>query len=217
MRVFILERLLGALSRGACSPCSAEPRREPSPCGGPQRLPHSRTPVGCASVATTWRALGARRPHHGPSRPGCSTDQRPDQSTLSPNVLAFHDLIMDDKSMQSWSTVQLTLVAPPGTMGGMTRIGRPRKPVSPTDYESSFRQRVRIAREQFSSNAADMARALGVAPGTYNRYETRTMMPMYLIPKFIKITGVPLDWLVHGPAEAHGPRLEDPHPGARSS
>jgi len=47
-----------------------------------------------------------------------------------------------------------------------------------------------------------MADALGIPAGTYTRYETRTMMPHHLIPRFCQITGVTTDWLFYGPTSA---------------
>jgi hypothetical protein len=47
-----------------------------------------------------------------------------------------------------------------------------------------------------------MAEALSIPPGTYTRYETRTMMPHHLIPRFCQLTGVNADWLFFGPVAA---------------
>ena len=47
-----------------------------------------------------------------------------------------------------------------------------------------------------------MADALGIPAGTYTRYETRTMMPHHLIPRFCQLTGVNADWLFFGPTLA---------------
>jgi DNA-binding XRE family transcriptional regulator len=98
--------------------------------------------------------------------------------------------------MQAWTSLQLT---PEPVALTIVRVGRPVKPESPSAYEASFRERVKLARRYYSENAADMARALGVLPGTYVRYETRTMLPHYLIPQFCQLTGVEVEWLVSGP------------------
>jgi hypothetical protein len=47
-----------------------------------------------------------------------------------------------------------------------------------------------------------MAEALSIPAGTYTRYETRTMMPHHLIPRFCQLTGVNADWLFFGPTAA---------------
>jgi DNA-binding XRE family transcriptional regulator len=107
---------------------------------------------------------------------------------------------MDDKSMQSWTTMELTLAPVPGTIFGMDKpIGRPRKPMAPTAYEEAFRRRVRAARALYTEEPKEMARALGVREDTYYRYETRTMLPHHLIERFCQITGVTVDYLIKGP------------------
>jgi hypothetical protein len=45
-----------------------------------------------------------------------------------------------------------------------------------------------------------MAKLLGVERDTYYRYEKRTMLPHHLIPQFCAVTGVPIEWLINGPA-----------------
>ena len=106
---------------------------------------------------------------------------------------------MDDKSMQSWSTMELTLVPAAGTIFGMDKpAGRPRKPMTPTAYEEAFRRRVRTARALRTEEPKEMARLLGVREDTYYRYETRTMLH-YMIERFCQLTGVTVDWLIKGP------------------
>ena len=107
---------------------------------------------------------------------------------------------MDDKSMQSWMTMELTLAPTPGTIFGMEKpAGRPRKQMTPSAYEEAFRRRVRNARALYTENPKEMARALGVREDTYYRYESRTMLPHHLMQRFCEITGVTLEWLVNGP------------------
>jgi DNA-binding XRE family transcriptional regulator len=102
--------------------------------------------------------------------------------------------------MQSWTTMELTLAPTPGTIFGMDKpTGRPRKPMPPSAYEESFRRRVRAARALYTEEPKEMARALGVREDTYYRYETRTMLPHYLIERFCQITGVTVDYLIKGP------------------
>jgi hypothetical protein len=110
--------------------------------------------------------------------------------------LAFHDSIMDDKSMQGWTNLQLTALGPHRTIVG---VGRPTKPTSPAAYRAQFFERVRTARKMYTDHPPTMAEALGVDKGTYYRYETRLMLPHHLIPLFCEITGVPMDWLMKGP------------------
>ncbi len=106
---------------------------------------------------------------------------------------------MDDKSMQPWTSLQLTLPEPPRTI---RVVGRPAEKTTPASYRAAFYKRIKTARELYSDDYREMARALGIAEGTYYRYETRTMLPHHLIPRFCQITGVSADWLFHGPTAA---------------
>jgi hypothetical protein len=106
---------------------------------------------------------------------------------------------MDDKSMQPWTSLQLTLPEPPRTI---RVVGRPSESSSPAAYRAAFFKRVRTARELYTDSPQDMAKALGVPYGTYVRYETRTMLPHHLVPRFCQITGVSAEWLFYGPSAA---------------
>lgn len=106
---------------------------------------------------------------------------------------------MDDKSMQAWTNLQLTLPEPPRTI---RVVGRPPEKVTPASYRAAFFKRIRTAREFYTEEPGIMAEALGIPPGTYTRYETRTMMPHHLIPRFCQLTGVSTDWLFYGPTAA---------------
>ena len=106
---------------------------------------------------------------------------------------------MDDKSMQAWTSLQLKLPEPPRTI---RVVGRPPDKMTPATYRIAFYKRVRTARELYTDDYRVMAQALGIAEGTYYRYETRTMLPHHLIPRFCQITGVSADWLFHGPTAA---------------
>jgi hypothetical protein len=120
---------------------------------------------------------------------------------------------MDDKSMQAWTNLQLTLPEPPRTI---RVVGRPNEPSSPAAYRAAFFKRVRTAREFYSESPQDMAKALNVPYGTYTRYETRTMLPHHLIPRFCQITGVSADWLFYGPTAARALSSARPATGTDS-
>lgn len=111
--------------------------------------------------------------------------------------------------MQSWTTTPATQ---PEGIRTIRVVGRPSKPSSPAAYRAAFINRTRVARELFSENAADMARALGIPVGTYPRYETRNALPHHLIPRFCELTGVPVEWLFRGP---RGHALEIALPATR--
>jgi DNA-binding XRE family transcriptional regulator len=116
--------------------------------------------------------------------------------------------------MQAWTSLRLT---PEPVALTIVSVGRPAKPESPSAYEAAFRDRVKTARKLFSDKSADMARALGVVVGTYNRYENRTMLPHYLIPKFCQLTGVEVEWLVSGPKPGRHARVGTHSPDSPTS
>ena len=148
-------------------------------------------PAGTTSQPADMEGLGL-----WPSRPG---SPRSTKSEICPEALTFHDSIMDDKSMQAWTNLQLTLPEPPRTI---RVVGRPPDKMTPAAYRAAFYKRVRTAREFYTEEPGIMAEALNVPPGTYTRYETRTMMPHHLIPRFCQLTGVSADWLFYGPSAA---------------
>lgn len=163
----------------------------------PLRSRCPKTQAGCARAETTSQPFDEADPSLGPSQPG---RPRSEKSEICPEVLAFRELIMDDKSMQPLTNLQLTLPVPPGRIGRM--VGRPDKPTSPAAYRAAFFKRVKTARELYTEDYKVMAHALGIQEGTYYRYETRTMLPHHLIPRFCQLTGVNADWLFNGPTAA---------------
>jgi len=68
-------------------------------------------------------------------------------------------------------------------------------------YEGQFQARVELARTAANYDRPGMAKALGVPLDRYTRYESRHMMPLYLIPKFCKLTSVAVSWLITGVTE----------------
>jgi hypothetical protein len=163
--------------------------------------------AGCARAGTTSQLVDGADQGPGPSRPVTP------KFGLCLEGLAFRHLIMDDKSMQAWTNLQLTLPEPPRTI---RVVGRPNEPSSPAAYRAAFFKRVRTAREFYSESPQDMAKALNVPYGTYTRYETRTMLPHHLIPRFCQITGVSADWLFYGPTAARALSSARPATGTDS-
>ena len=159
----------------------------------PLRSRDPRTHWGFAPSGTTSQPAGEADQGLGPSRPGTP------KSDLCPEGLAFCELIMDDKSMQAWTNLQLTLPEPPRKI---RVVGRPNEPSSPAAYRAAFFRRVRTARELYSDSPQGMAKVLGIPAGTYTRYETRTMLPHHLVPRVCQITGVSTEWLFYGPTAA---------------
>jgi hypothetical protein len=187
---------------------SAERRKGQHACVAPSRSRGPKTPGEYAPVGTTSQLSDAEGQDHGPSQPVSP------KSRLCPEALALRELIMDDKSMQEWTSLQLTLPELPRTI---RVVGRPNESSSPAAYRAAFFKRVRTAREFYSDSPQEMAKALGIPYGTYVRYETRTMLPHHLIPRFCQITGVSADWLFHGPSAARALSSQRPATGTDPS
>jgi DNA-binding XRE family transcriptional regulator len=111
---------------------------------------------------------------------------------------------MDDKSMQPWTSPQLT---PPSGVRTMVHVGRPAKTATPAEYRKQFFQRVKGARALAGLSPAEMADELGLSKDTYYRYEERTMLPHHLIPLFCQICGITVEQLMTG-RSLHVSRLE---------
>ncbi len=64
-------------------------------------------------------------------------------------------------------------------------------PVEQTKYETDFRDRLTRMRNTTGMNQEDFAKALGIKRDAYSKYESRagSVLPMYLIPRLIQITG----------------------------
>jgi hypothetical protein len=169
---------------------SAELPRPPLASVVPLQSRRPKIRAGCGPAGTTSRRAGKADQGRGPFVPETTKFQ------ICPEGLAFRDSIMDDKSMQGWTNLQLTI---PGAHRTIGVVGRPTKPTSPATYRAQFFERVRTARKLYTDHPPTMAEALGVDKGTYYRYETRLMLPHHLIPLFCEITGVPMDWLMKGP------------------
>lgn len=67
--------------------------------------------------------------------------------------------------------------------------------VSKKSYDKAFINRVRVARESAGLSPREVASHLGLKTNTYSKYETRIMMPHYLIPAFACLTNVTLAYL----------------------
>lgn len=76
-----------------------------------------------------------------------------------------------------------------------------------TEWRHAFRRRVREAREK-KNTVENVAKVLGIDPGTYRKYEApkngetisarATIMPVRYLPTFCRICNVSLEWLIEG-------------------
>jgi hypothetical protein len=78
-----------------------------------------------------------------------------------------------------------------------------------TDFECRFLARTYAARKLKFETQDDIAPMLedGMKQDSYKQYETRNVLPVELFDKFVKLTGVTLDWLVAG--RGPGPHWQD--------
>lgn len=77
--------------------------------------------------------------------------------------------------------------------------------MSETEERLSFIGRVRSARMARFDSQKPICVILELEQDTYKQYETRTPLPLRLIPKFIAACGVSYEWLLTG--EGQGPNL----------
>ena len=66
-------------------------------------------------------------------------------------------------------------------------------------FRRVFRERVRAARKARGFTHTDMARLLGVSRYAYEKYETRSLLPLHLAEQFAAVTGVQLSELFGAP------------------
>ncbi len=69
------------------------------------------------------------------------------------------------------------------------------KATTPTKFRNDFCRRVRAARVLAGLNQPEAAAMLGVKEDTYSKYERRTAMPHYLIPRACQLFRVTPDEL----------------------
>lgn len=67
-------------------------------------------------------------------------------------------------------------------------------------FRADFCRRTRVARESAGLTQHQMADALGIPRDHYSKYESRSQLPLPLIPKFLEITGMDAWVLLTGKA-----------------
>jgi transcriptional regulator with XRE-family HTH domain len=65
-------------------------------------------------------------------------------------------------------------------------------------FNEAFVERTRLLRLQTGRSQASMAELLGVSLDNYKKYEKRTPLPHYLMPRFAAIIPVDVEFLVTG-------------------
>ena len=65
-------------------------------------------------------------------------------------------------------------------------------------FNNGYCDRVKRFRGETNMSAEEMAKLLGIPPDRYRKYESRSPMPVYLIPAFCRIVGCDLEHLILG-------------------
>jgi transcriptional regulator with XRE-family HTH domain len=65
-------------------------------------------------------------------------------------------------------------------------------------FNAALAQRVRSIREAKGWTAEEMAVALGVPAERYRKYEGRSPIPQYLVPRVALISGRSVEWVLTG-------------------
>lgn len=69
-----------------------------------------------------------------------------------------------------------------------------------TAFNDQLCARVRLLRKERFANAEEMAEAIGIPVERNRKYEVRTPMPHYLIPRFARIVGREIEFVLTGRA-----------------
>lgn len=69
------------------------------------------------------------------------------------------------------------------------------RPPEKERFDEGFVLRTRRARKTAGLTQDEMAEALGISKYTYPKYESRSPLPHYLVPRFLLLTGATADEL----------------------
>lgn len=68
-------------------------------------------------------------------------------------------------------------------------------------YEQRLRERVADLRKKRNWGQAEMAKALGLEMDTYKKYENRSPMPVYFVPRFAELVESTVEYVLTGEGE----------------
>lgn len=110
----------------------------------------------------------------------------------------FHsrDIARDSLSRQEPTSRPVTAMGAKRTIRPMGRA------TTPATFKKEFCQRLKAARIMAGYDQAEFAKELGLLPNTYNKYETRSLLPHFLIPRACEILGIDTAVLFVGPGAA---------------
>lgn len=80
---------------------------------------------------------------------------------------------------------------------------------TPDEFKQEFIRRTKQARETVTKDRDEMGTRLGVEKDTYAKYEYRTLLPHYLIPKLCEETKTGPWYLLTGEPEETNPGLQN--------
>lgn len=115
-------------------------------------------------------------------------------------------------SLNVGQRVQHALRMPPRRASTAPKPPAPQsRDTTPADFKSAFLARIKAARKamrtpegkQFSQT--QMAERLGMTQDKYKQYESRSMMPIYLVVEFCKITDLHPWFIITGQAPSASP------------
>lgn len=66
------------------------------------------------------------------------------------------------------------------------------------EFNESFRRRLKAMRLAREWTQEQMAEALQIGAERYAKYETRSMLPLYLVPRLALLTGESVEYIVTG-------------------
>jgi DNA-binding XRE family transcriptional regulator len=121
-----------------------------------------------------------------------------DRIPATEKVIECHGpyLPLDRLSSKAGTILPVTGLTAPRTMCPMG------KATTPTAFKREFCERLQAARKLARKEQADVAKALGIPPNTYSKYESRSLPPHHLVPLICEYLGVSLEQLYGVPPEA---------------
>lgn len=87
--------------------------------------------------------------------------------------------------------------------------------MTPTEFRKAFVGRVRQIRESLGKEPEEMAELMGVSLDRWRKYESRTPLPHYLVPRFCRTFGVDVWYLFTGEHASKAPARPQDRRGAK--
>ena len=98
-----------------------------------------------------------------------------------------------------------TFFMPPRRSSAAKEQSSASRDTTPAEYKSAFLARIKSSREALGVSQTVMAERLGIPQDKYKQYEVRSMMPIYLLVEFCKITDQHPWFLLTGQSGSRSP------------